>query len=42
MNKTKVEKVTLIVIGENKIALNMYLKRGFEIEQILSDWIKIK
>ncbi|MGL5416343.1 MAG: GNAT family N-acetyltransferase [Clostridium sp.] len=42
LNKMKVEKVTLIVIGENKIALNMYLKRGFKIELSLGDWIKIK
>lgn len=42
LNTMKAEKVTLIVIGENKIALNMYLKRGFEIEHTLSDWIKIK
>lgn len=41
LNKINVEKVTLIVIEKNTIALNMYLKRGFVIDNILSYWIEI-
>lgn len=42
LNKMEVEKVILIVIEKNKIALDMYLKRGFEIESIIGNWIEIK
>lgn len=42
LNKANVDKVTLTVIEKNSIALNMYLKRGFVIDNILSHWIEIK
>ncbi|MGL4762270.1 MAG: GNAT family N-acetyltransferase [Sarcina sp.] len=42
LNKVKVEKVTLTVIEKNSVAFNMYLKRGFVVESILSYWIEIK
>lgn len=41
LNEAKVNKVTLTVIEKNSVALNMYLKRGFEIDNILSHWIEI-
>lgn len=42
LNEKNVKEVCLIVIGNNKIALNMYEKRGFEIYEKISDWYKIK
>lgn len=42
LNRVNVDKVTLTVIEKNSIALNMYLKRGFIIDNILSYWIEIK
>lgn len=42
LNKRNVEKITLTVIEKNQVALNMYLKRGFEIESNLCRWIVIK
>ena len=41
LNGVNVDKITLTVIEKNSIALNMYLKRGFVIENILSHWIEI-
>lgn len=41
LNAFNVDKVTLNVIEKNSIALNMYLKRGFVIDNILSHWIEI-
>lgn len=41
LNGVNVDKVTLTVIEKNSIALNMYLKRGFVIDDILSHWIEI-
>ena len=42
LNEVNVDKVTLTVIEKNSIALNMYLKRGFVVDSILSHWIEIK
>jgi len=42
LDKKEVLKVKLIVIERNTIAYNMYKKRGFKEESILSHWIKIK
>lgn len=42
INKKNAKEVCLILIGNNKIALNMYSKRGFEIYEKISDWYKIK
>lgn len=42
LNKANVDKITLTVIEKNSIALNMYLKRGFVIDNILSHWIEIR
>lgn len=42
LNEKNAKEVCLIVIGNNKIALNMYNKRGFEIYEKISDWYKIK
>lgn len=42
LNKATVENIKLIVIERNSVALNMYLKRGFVIDDILSHWIEIK
>ena len=41
LNEKNVEEVCLIVIGNNKIAYDMYNKRGFEIYEKISDWYKI-
>lgn len=41
LNEKNVKEVCLIVIGNNKTALNMYNKRGFEIYEKISDWYKI-
>lgn len=41
LNQKNVKKVSLIVIEENKIAYNMYLKRGFEVKETLGHWIKL-
>lgn len=42
LNRFNVDEVTLTVIEKNSIALNMYLKRGFIIDNILSHWIEIR
>lgn len=42
LNRAKVDKVTLTVIETNTRAFQMYQKRGFQIESILSHWIVIK
>lgn len=42
LNEKNAKEVCLIVIGNNKIALNMYEKRGFEVYEKISDWYKIK
>lgn len=42
LNKKKVNKINLIVIEKNQVAYNMYKKRGFKEESIISYWIKIK
>lgn len=42
LNEKKVHKINLIVIEKNEIAYNMYKKRGFKEESIISYWIKIK
>ena len=42
LNKANVDNITLTVIEKNSVALNMYLKRGFVIDNILSHWIEIK
>ncbi|WP_300379427.1 GNAT family N-acetyltransferase [Clostridium sp.] len=41
LNEKNVEEVYLIVIGKNKIGYDMYVKRGFEIKEKMSDWYKI-
>ena len=41
-NRKNVLKINLIVIEKNAIAHNMYKKRGFKEESIISYWIKIK
>lgn len=41
LNKANVDNVKLIVIEKNTVALNMYLKRGFVIDDILSHWIEM-
>ena len=41
LNKRKVDKVRLIVIEKNSRAFEMYKKRGFKVESILSSWIEI-
>lgn len=41
LNKKNAKEVCLIVIGNNKIAYDMYNKRGFEIYEKISDWYKI-
>lgn len=41
LNKANVDNITLTVIEKNSVALNMYLKRGFVIDSILSYWIEI-
>lgn len=42
LNEKKVYKINLIVIEKNQIAYNMYKKRGFKEESVISYWIKIK
>lgn len=42
LNKVNVDNIILTVIQKNSIALNMYLKRGFVIDNILSHWIEIR
>lgn len=42
LNEDEIREVQLYVIKKNSIALNMYLKRGFVIDNILSHWIEIK
>lgn len=39
LNNKKVKKVSLIVIEKNKVAYEMYKKRGFKKESVLSKWI---
>lgn len=42
LNIKKVKSVKLIVIEKNTIAYNMYKKRGFKQESVLSYWIRLK
>jgi ribosomal protein S18 acetylase RimI-like enzyme len=42
LNRKDAKKIRLIVIEKNSVAYNMYKKRGFKEESILSYWIKIK
>lgn len=44
LKNKKVKKISLIVIERNNVAYNLYNKRGFEKESVLSYWIvdKIK
>lgn len=42
LNEKRVYKINLIVIEKNQIAYNMYKKRGFKEESVISYWIKIK
>lgn len=35
----EVENISLIVIEENKVAYNMYEKRGFETSKVIGEWI---
>ncbi|MEG0238111.1 MAG: GNAT family N-acetyltransferase [Clostridium sp.] len=42
LNKKKIPNIYLVVIETNKIAYNMYKKRGFEQQKVLSYWIKLK
>lgn len=42
LNESNAKKVTLTVIEKNHVALNMYIKRGFEIESNLCRWTVIK
>lgn len=42
LERKEVNKINLIVIEKNAIAYNMYKKRGFKEESIISYWIKIK
>lgn len=41
LKEKKVKEIYLIVIENNKVALNMYEKRSFEIYEKISDWYKI-
>jgi ribosomal protein S18 acetylase RimI-like enzyme len=42
LNRANVDKVTLTVIEKNSVAFNMYLKRGFVIDNIINYWIEIR
>ncbi|MEG2109539.1 MAG: GNAT family N-acetyltransferase [Clostridium sp.] len=42
LNKKEISSIYLVVIETNKIAYNMYKKRGFEQQKVLSYWIKLK
>lgn len=42
LNHKKVEKINLVVIEKNMVAYNMYKKRGFKEESVISYWTKIK
>lgn len=42
LNRVNVDKVTLTVIEKNSVALNMYLKRGFIIDNVINHWIEIR
>lgn len=42
LNEKQVEEICLTVIEKNKIAYEMYKKRGFKVYNKLSDWIEIK
>ena len=41
LNSKKVENISLIVIEKNKVAYEMYKKRGFFKENIISYWIEL-
>lgn len=41
LNRKKVDKISITVIEQNRIAYKMYKKRGFKIESTLSTWIEI-
>lgn len=41
LNSKNVEKISLIVIEKNKVAHEMYQKRGFSKENIISYWIEL-
>lgn len=42
LNSKNVEKISLIVIEKNKVAYEMYKKRGFYKENIISYWIELQ
>lgn len=42
LNKKEVDKIGLTVIEKNQLAHNMYIKRGFKKESVLSYWIRVK
>ncbi|WP_238881249.1 N-acetyltransferase [Clostridium sp. YIM B02551] len=42
LNKKEVNKLGLLVIERNSVAYNMYKKRGFKVDSIFSNWIKLK
>ncbi|MEG2338775.1 MAG: GNAT family N-acetyltransferase [Clostridium sp.] len=41
LNEANADKVTLTIIEKNSVALNIYLKRGFEISNRIGYWIEI-
>lgn len=42
LNSKNVEKICLTVIQKNSIAFNMYKKRGFAVEKIISKWAELR
>lgn len=42
LNTKKVDKISLIVIEKNRVAHEMYKKRGFVKEDIISHWIEVE
>lgn len=42
LNNKGINRICLSVIERNNIAFEMYKKRGFEIYEVLNEWIKIK
>lgn len=42
LNKKHVRKINLIVIEKNEVAYNMYKKRGFQEESVISHWIDVR
>lgn len=41
LNKKQVEEIGLIVITKNTLAYNMYIKRGFKNQRVISKWFQI-